>query len=46
LVDPEDTSPAVSAQRELLEETGYQASKFHLMGGCFPRPVNIHCHTD
>ncbi|UCH21293.1 MAG: NUDIX hydrolase [Deltaproteobacteria bacterium] len=39
LVDPEDTSPVVSAQRELLEETGYQASKFHLTGECFPQPA-------
>ncbi|MGD2272995.1 MAG: NUDIX hydrolase [Desulfobacterales bacterium] len=39
LVDPEDPSPVVSARRELLEETGYQASRFHLMGTCFPQPA-------
>ena len=39
LVDPADDSPSVSARRELLEETGYQANKITLMGECFPQPA-------
>jgi ADP-ribose pyrophosphatase len=39
LVDPTDDSPAVSAQRELLEETGYRADEIILMGECFPQPA-------
>ncbi len=32
LVDPADDSPALSAQRELLEETGYQAQEWVYLG--------------
>jgi 8-oxo-dGTP pyrophosphatase MutT (NUDIX family) len=39
LVDSSDDSPAVSAQRELLEETGYKANEIILMGECFPQPA-------
>ena len=39
LVDPADTSPALSAQRELLEETGYLADEMVLIGECFPQPA-------
>jgi 8-oxo-dGTP pyrophosphatase MutT (NUDIX family) len=36
LVDPADHSPELSARRELLEETGYQADEIVLIGECFP----------
>ena len=39
LVDPDDDSPALSAERELLEETGYQANEIVLIGECFPQPA-------
>ena len=39
LVDSEDPTPAVAAQRELLEETGYQAYDFEHLGDCFPQPA-------
>jgi 8-oxo-dGTP pyrophosphatase MutT (NUDIX family) len=39
LVDPEDQSPEVAAQRELLEETGYRALKFDYIGECYPQPA-------
>lgn len=39
LVDPADDSPATSAQRELLEETGYQADQIMLIGECYPQPA-------
>ena len=39
LVDPDDTSPELSAQRELLEETGFSASNIHLIGECYPQPA-------
>jgi ADP-ribose pyrophosphatase len=39
LVDPADDSPASSAQRELLEETGYRADEIILIGECFPQPA-------
>jgi 8-oxo-dGTP pyrophosphatase MutT (NUDIX family) len=39
LVDVNDDSPELSAGRELLEETGYQASKIAHIGGCFPQPA-------
>jgi 8-oxo-dGTP pyrophosphatase MutT (NUDIX family) len=37
LVDPADHSPELSARRELLEETGYQADEIVLIGECFPQ---------
>jgi 8-oxo-dGTP pyrophosphatase MutT (NUDIX family) len=39
LVDADDASAALSAQRELLEETGYKAQELELMGECFPQPA-------
>jgi ADP-ribose pyrophosphatase len=39
LVDPADDSPALSAKRELLEETGYRADEIVLIGECFPQPA-------
>ena len=39
LVAPNDASPELSAGRELLEETGYRASKIKHIGGCFPQPA-------
>jgi ADP-ribose pyrophosphatase len=38
-VNPADHSPAMSAQRELLEETGYQADQILLIGECYPQPA-------
>jgi len=39
LVDPADRLPAISAQRELMEETGYQADQIMLIGECYPQPA-------
>lgn len=39
LVHPADTSPELSAQRELLEETGYEVSNIRLIGECYPQPA-------
>jgi len=39
LVDPGDDSPALSARRELLEETGYQADEVVFLGECCPQPA-------
>ena len=39
LVDPADDSPALSARRELLEETGYQSDEVVLLGECYPQPA-------
>ena len=39
LVDPADDSPARSAQRELLEETGYRSDQIMLIGECYPQPA-------
>jgi 8-oxo-dGTP pyrophosphatase MutT (NUDIX family) len=39
LVDPGDDSPELSAQRELLEETGYKADSVTLLGKCWPQPA-------
>jgi len=39
LVDPEDPSPASAAERELLEETGYQVAEVFELGECFPQPA-------
>ena len=39
LVDPDDASPELSAQRELLEETGYTVSNIRLIGECYPQPA-------
>ena len=39
LVDPSDDSPALSARRELLEETGHQSDEVVLLGECYPQPA-------
>ena len=39
LVDTEDDSPAVAAERELLEETGYQGADLMPIGECYPQPA-------
>ena len=39
LVDSNEDSPALSAGRELLEETGYQAGQINYIGECFPQPA-------
>ncbi|MGD9134201.1 MAG: NUDIX hydrolase, partial [Desulfobacterales bacterium] len=39
LVDPADDSPELSARRELLEETGYEANEIELVGECCPQPA-------
>ena len=39
LVDPDDRCPELSARRELLEETGYQANTLTLLGVSCPQPA-------
>ncbi|MEW5910172.1 MAG: NUDIX hydrolase [Thermodesulfobacteriota bacterium] len=39
LVDDDEASPILSAQRELIEETGYDARKFHPLGWSYPQPA-------
>ncbi len=39
IIDPEDDSPAAAAERELREETGFEAAGFVPMGSCFPQPA-------
>jgi len=39
LLDPEDSSPAAAARRELQEETGYGVSDILDLGECFPQPA-------
>ncbi|MGD9413001.1 MAG: NUDIX hydrolase [Desulfobacterales bacterium] len=39
LVDPADDSPELSARRELLEETGYEADEITFVGECCPQPA-------
>lgn len=41
LVD-DGESPLQTAQRELLEETGFKAEKVELLGTCFPLPGLLH----
>jgi 8-oxo-dGTP pyrophosphatase MutT (NUDIX family) len=47
MVDAEDGAPATAAERELLEETGYQASEMILLGHVTPNPaiLNNRCYT-
>ncbi|MCI0394796.1 MAG: NUDIX hydrolase [Chloroflexi bacterium] len=47
MVDLEDGSPAVSAARELLEETGYAAEEMVPLGSVSPNPAILsnRCHT-
>lgn len=39
LVDPGDTSAELSAERELLEETGFKADRIRQIGACYPQPA-------
>ncbi|MGO9022156.1 MAG: NUDIX hydrolase [Syntrophobacteraceae bacterium] len=39
LIDPGDFSPEATAKRELMEETGYEAREYILLGSCFPQPA-------
>jgi len=39
LIDPGDASPEAAARRELMEETGYEAQDYILLGSCFPQPA-------
>ena len=47
MVDHEDGDPAVSAARELREETGYEAEAIVHLGSVAPNPafLNNHCHS-
>jgi 8-oxo-dGTP pyrophosphatase MutT (NUDIX family) len=47
MVDLTDSSPAESARRELLEETGYVAGELVLIGSVAPNPafLNNRCYT-
>jgi ADP-ribose pyrophosphatase len=38
-VDPEDTDPIETAQRELEEETGYVSQEVHFVGVSYPNPA-------
>lgn len=46
-VDTQGEPPLEAAQRELLEETGYQAAEWHSLGKVQPNPaiLNNACHT-
>ncbi len=39
MVDPEDASPIVAARRELIEETGYDAEDYLILGVNHPNPA-------
>lgn len=39
LVDPQDDSPVIAAERELLEETGYEGEDLIPIGECYPQPA-------
>jgi ADP-ribose pyrophosphatase len=47
LVETTDTSPALAAERELLEETGYTAGRLEPLAQLFPSPARqsnvTHC---
>lgn len=47
MVDPEDGDPAVSAARELREETGYEPEAIVHLGSVAPNPafLNNRCHS-
>ena len=47
VVDPEDDTPAETARRELLEETGYEADHLVHIGTVDPNPafLNNRCYT-
>ncbi len=47
MVDAADEPPEQAARRELLEETGYEADDWELLGKVHPNPAiqNNRCHT-
>jgi 8-oxo-dGTP pyrophosphatase MutT (NUDIX family) len=47
MVDEDDGSALISAERELLEETGYKAKELIHIGTVTPNPAILsnHCHT-
>ena len=47
MVDPDDPDPGEAARRELLEETGYAASRVEFLGKISPNPAihNNFCHS-
>lgn len=47
LIDPQDERPVEAAKRELLEETGYQAEDWRLIGTVAPNPAlqTNRCYT-
>ncbi len=47
MMDPEDEDPVETGRRELLEETGYQADHYELIGTVEPNPAlqTNRCHT-
>jgi ADP-ribose pyrophosphatase len=47
MVDPGDTSPEEAARRELLEETGFAADRWRLIGAVDPNPAiqSNRCYT-
>lgn len=47
MVDPEDGDPIEAARRELLEETGYEATEMIPLGRVAPNPAILdnHCFT-
>ncbi len=48
MVDPEDADAQAAGARELLEETGYAARSWQLLGVCDPNPAiqtnRLHCY--
>ncbi len=46
-VEKDDPSPVVAAQRELLEETGYESAEWKLLGAVDPNPAlqSNRCYT-
>lgn len=47
VIDAEDTDPAASARREMIEETGYDSPKIIQIGQVSPNPaiLNNRCYT-
>ena len=47
MMDPEDSDPVETGRRELLEETGYLADTYELIGTVDPNPAlqTNRCHT-
>ena len=47
MVDPEDESPLVAARREMVEESGYDATRIEPLGVIHPNPAiqSNRCHS-